>query len=296
VTARPPNPLASSGVDRSAAVRRSPEVLAELAAHPDARLLVVRPPWVLLVADGPALLPVEGLEGRDAPVLLGVNDGVPTWAIDSVEEDAERFRERAGPEGRWSTLMEVGAVIDSRHASLLAQALGLANWHRRHRFCGSCGAPTQVGEAGYLLTCTACATPHFPRLDPAVIMLVTDGRRCILGRQTVWPARMYSALAGFVEPGESLEDAVAREVAEEVGVVVTDVRYHSSQPWPFPSSIMLGFTATAVGDEITVDRSELDDARWWDADEIVEASADGALMLPGTISIARQLVDSWLAE
>jgi NAD+ diphosphatase len=256
--------------------------------------LVVRPPWVLLVAEGPALFPVGSLEGHGAPVLLGVDDGVPTWAIDSVEEDADRLLAEAGSEARWSTLMEVGALMDPRHASLLAQALGLANWHRRHLFCGSCGAATEVGEAGYLRTCTACSTQHFPRLDPAVIMLVTKGRRCILGRQAVWPARMYSALAGFVEPGESLEDAVAREVAEEVGVTVTDVRYHSSQPWPFPSSIMLGFMATAESDDLDVDRSELEDARWWDADEIAEGAADGGLMLPGPVSIARQLVDSWL--
>ena len=277
------NHLASSGVDRAAHLRRSEPDLAALRAHPDARVLVVRPPYVL-VAEGPAALAVTADTVSGDLLLLGVDDGVATFAVDAIDEVA----------GRWVTLMEVGAALDRREASLLAQAVGLANWHRRHRFCGVCGADTVMGEAGYLRTCTSCGAQHFPRLDPAVIMLVADGERCLLGRQAAWPPTMYSALAGFVEPGESLEDAVAREVFEEVGVKVTDVRYHSSQPWPFPSSLMLGFTAVAHDTTLRVDHSELADARWFSRTDVPTAVAEGSLMLPGPVSIARQLVESWL--
>ena len=281
------NHLASSGVDRAAHLRRSGEDLAVLRAHPEARVLLVRPPYVLVAdATAPATAPVMATAGDFTGdlYLLGVEDGVATFAVDAVEE----------VDGRWVTLMEIGAALDRRDASLLAQALGLANWHRRHRFCGGCGAPTSMGEAGYLRTCTSCGALHFPRLDPAVIMLVTDGERCLLGRQPAWPPTMYSALAGFVEPGESLEDAVAREVFEEVGLNVSDVRYHSSQPWPFPSSLMLGFTATAGDTTLVVDHDELADACWFSRADVTQAATGGSLMLPGPISIARQLVQSWL--
>jgi NAD+ diphosphatase len=277
------NHLASSGVDRAAHLRRSEDSLTALRAHPDARVLVVRPPYVLL-SEGTTPAAVLAGDVSGELFLLGVEDGVATFAVDATEE----------LNGTWVTLMEIGAVLDRRQASLLAQALGLANWHRRHRFCGGCGAPTVMGEAGYLRTCPSCAALHFPRLDPAVIMLVSDGSRCVLGRQAAWPANMFSALAGFVEPGESLEDAVAREVLEEVGLTVTDVSYHSSQPWPFPSSLMLGFFASPVDGQLQVDHSELADARWFSRDEIAKGVASGSLMLPGPISIARQLVDSWL--
>jgi len=173
----------------------------------------------------------------------------------------------------------------------------VTHWHSRHRFCGVCGAPTVAQTAGHTRLCTNpdCATVHFPRTDPATIMLVTDGDRCLLGRQKVWIPGMYSTLAGFVEPGESLEQAVAREVREESGIEVDAVRYHSSQPWPFPASLMLGFHAVARSRDLVIDPEELEDGRWFTAREVRNFAALG-LSLPRPDSIARRLVESWLAE
>ena len=189
-------------------------------------------------------------------------------------------------------LRTVGGLMPASDAALLAHARGLIYWHQRHRFCGKCGSPTETRAAGYMRVCTHCAAEHFPRTDPAVIMLVGDQDRCLMGRRAVWPPGMYSALAGFVEPGESLEESVAREVREEVGIHIRDVCYHSSHPWPFPGSLMLGFYATAVNTEITVDRNELEDARWFHRDDLIRP-AEG-FRLPRRDSISRQLVDDWL--
>jgi NAD+ diphosphatase len=179
-------------------------------------------------------------------------------------------------------------------------AVGLVNWHAAHPRCARCGAATAVVRGGSVRRCPEDGSEHFPRTDPAVIVLVTDGAdRCVLGRQAVWPAGRYSTLAGFVEPGESAEQAVAREVAEEAALQVRDVRYVASQPWPFPSSLMLGFTA--VCDAGAVPRAgdeELEDVRWFDRAEVAAASSWGsgeALQLPGEVSIARHLLTTWLA-
>src|SRR5690606_4413961 len=172
-------------------------------------------------------------------------------------------------------------------AGLLAYARAMILWRQRHRHCGSCGAATRSESAGHVMKCTNpdCGAEQFPRLDPAVIVLVTDGERALLGRQASWPAGRYSTVAGFVEPGESLEDAVAREVREETGVEVDAVDYHSSQPWPFPSSLMLGFTAHASRTDILRVDDELEDVRWWTRAEI----AGGAVGLPFTHSISFRL-------
>jgi NAD+ diphosphatase len=182
--------------------------------------------------------------------------------------------------------------------SLLAYARGLIYWHGRHRFCGVCGSPTLAFEGGHVRRCTnpACGSSHFPRTDPAVIMLVTDGDRALVGRQAVWPKGMHSTLAGFVEPGESLEAAVAREVFEEAGIEVDQVRYHSSQPWPFPCSIMLGFYARARTTEIKLDQLELEDARWVERDWLLAHQDDEDFRLPRLDSIARRLIEDWLGR
>ena len=175
---------------------------------------------------------------------------------------------------RFADLRQVGPRIERREGALLALARAMVFWHQRHRYCGLCGSPTRSEEAGHMRRCTdpACNAMHFPRTDPAVIMLVTDGERALLGRNKNFPLPgMYSTLAGFVEPGESLEDAVAREVREETGVEVGAVHYHSSQPWPFPGNIMLGFHAEARTTEITIDYGELEDARWFTRDWLVVA-------------------------
>jgi len=175
---------------------------------------------------------------------------------------------------------------------VLAYARGLSIWRLRQRFCGVCAAPTQPTHAGHCLRCTnpACAHEFFPRLDPAIIVLVSDGERALLGRQADWPARRYSTIAGFVEPGESLEDAVVREVQEETGVDVGAVRYHSSQPWPFPSSLMIGFEARAAAGSPVRVSGELEDARWFTRAQITSGEA----LAPPTQSISWRLIEGWL--
>ena len=182
-------------------------------------------------------------------------------------------------------------------AALAAYAGSLLAWHRRHRFCANCGAPTEPRDAGHERHCPACDAHHFPRTDPVVIVRVTDARdRLLLGRQARWPEGRFSLLAGYVEPGETLEDAVRREVAEESGVELGDVSYIASQPWPFPSSLMLGFSAVAVGGEPAPGDDELAEVRWFEREEVERAArGEGSLALAPPYSIARRLIDAWLA-
>ena len=198
--------------------------------------------------------------------------------------------------GVFVDLRSVGWGVPRPEASVLAHARGLMHWRARHRFCGVCGGVCEIGSSGHVMKCTACEAQHFPRTDPAVIMLVHQGDRAILGHSTRFPrGAMYSTLAGFVEPGETLEEAVRREVLEEVGVTCGDVYYHSSQPWPFPGNIMLGFYAEALTEEITIDPEELKDARWFTRDQM-RNSGQHAFQLPRADSIARRLIEDWLAH
>lgn len=201
--------------------------------------------------------------------------------------------------GHFADLRLFGPMLPQGEGALLAYARGMIYWHRRHRFCGSCGAPTRSERGGHLRRCTnaACGASHFPRTDPAVIMVVHDGGdRCVLGRQANWPNGMHSTLAGFVEPGESLEEAVAREVEEEVGLKVRDVTYHSSQPWPFPSSLMIGFWARSEGAVLRVDETEIEHAAWYSRAELIASPEDESFRLPRRDSIARRLIEDWLSE
>jgi NAD+ diphosphatase len=193
---------------------------------------------------------------------------------------------------RFEELRPFAAALGAEEAGLLAYARALTIWRARHRHCGVCAAPTVGSHAGHVLRCTnpACAHEFFPRIDPAIIVLVSDGERALLGRQASWPARRYSTIAGFVEPGESLEDAVVREVAEETGVSVTDIRYHSSQPWPFPSSVMVGFRARAAADAVVRLGGELEDARWFTRAQL----NSGEALAPPSESISWRLIESWL--
>jgi NAD+ diphosphatase len=242
--------------------------------------------------------------------LLGLIDDIAHVAIDlsHLEEaaaHAELAAAQAGVElatqGSFTDLRRIGPLLERGHGSVLAYARGLMHWHARHGFCGVCGAATRIVQAGHVRQCTNadCNAQHFPRTDPAVIMLVEDragpdGPRCLLGRQKIWVPGMHSTLAGFVEPGESLEEAVAREVFEEVGIAVDDVRYHSSQPWPFPASIMLGFYARARTTEIQINPDELEAALWVTKADIADFPNRG-MGLPRMDSIARRLVEDWLA-
>lgn len=192
------------------------------------------------------------------------------------------------------SLRDVGHLLGDRDAGLLVHAVGLANWHANHTHCARCGAPTRSAKGGAVRVCEADGSEHFPRTDPAMIVLVHDGGdRCLLGRQSVWPAGRYSTLAGFVEPGESAEQAVVREVLEETGVPVRGVSYVASQPWPFPASLMLGFRALADGDAVPVATDgELEDCRWFHREEL----RDGSAMLPTPVSIAYKLITEWVSE
>jgi NAD+ diphosphatase len=204
------------------------------------------------------------------------------------------------PGGRYVELRSVGAAMSAREAGLCAYARGLAFWHARNRFCGVCGAPTRSEQGGHVRRCTACEAQHFPRSDPAVIVLVTHrdrrhGERCLLGRSARFAAGMYSTLAGFVEPGEALEEAVRREVFEEAGLDLFAIDYRSSQPWPFPASLMLGFRARALHDELAIDPSELVDAGWFTKAQLRDPERR-PVRLPNPDSIARHLIEEWLAE
>jgi NAD+ diphosphatase len=199
----------------------------------------------------------------------------------------------AAPAGTaFEELRPLTAVLPPQEAALMAYARALSTWRARQRRCGVCGSPTVPTHAGHCLHCSnpSCAQDFFPRIDPAIIVLVSDGERALLGRQASWPARRYSTVAGFVEPGESLEDAVAREVLEETGVVVSNVRYHSSQPWPFPSSLMLGFFASAAPSSAVLVGGELEDARWFTREQVTSGEA----LAPPTQSISWRLIESWL--
>jgi NAD+ diphosphatase len=225
---------------------------------------------------------------------LGLREGRAVFAVDVSHVD-DPLPLLSADIAKFVDLRNVGSAIGNDDASVLAHARGLMHWRVKHRFCGVCGAPCEAKTAGHMMLCTACNTQHFPRSDPAVIMLIHQGDRALLGHSTRFPnARMYSTLAGFVEPGETLEEAVRREVKEEVGVDVGDVFYHSSQPWPFPANIMLGFYGEALSEDITIDPTELKDARWFTRNEMRNCDAHG-FQLPRLDSIARRLIEDWLA-
>ncbi len=311
------NFYASGGIERAHLLRSDVEAVRALLARADARVvpvwrqrnLVIDAPPVPGAAPGPGILSVAefqslfadiALDPEGSAVLLGLVDGAPYFAIDlsllaEPEIQARLSGLHAGGTPRFADLREVGPLIGHQPGAILAYARGLVHWHERHRFCGVCGSPTRPIEAGHVRQCAnaACKAQHFPRTDPAVIMLVTDGERVLLGRQRIWPPGQHSVLAGFVEPGESLEDAVAREVEEEVGLKVRDIRYHSSQPWPFPASIMLGFTATADPVEPRVNTAELESARWFTRAEVRACPENDMFRLPRRVSISRRMIEDW---
>jgi NAD+ diphosphatase len=283
------------GLDRMGPRRTDAAWLAARRADPAARAVVATSDGVLVEDGGaPALVALGELpDGLDL-VLLGVNGGgAAIFAADPGPDAGAALR----PEASLVGLRDVAAMSALADANLLAHASGLLNWHRRHRFCANCGHATEVAEAGYVRVCPNCGAQHHPRTDPVVITLVLDGDRVLLGRNANWPENRYSALAGFVEPGESLEEAVAREIGEEAGVAVSEVTYVSSQPWPFPASLMLGFEATYAGGEPHPHDRELQSVRWFTADDLRRAAAgEGDIQIPPPLAIARRLMDGWLAR
>jgi len=323
-----------AGLDRAADARRRDAAWLEAQrGDPAARAVLAGDDGIVLDGDRLALIPLGDALGRAGtpitaePLLLGLDAAGPLFAIDvdlrrgdperpapliaagpPRGSSATRPVPAAGP--RPVALREAVTVLTQAEGGLIAYVAALCNWHRRHCFCASCGNPSDLGEGGLIRSCARCGTDHHPRTDPVVIMLVTDSDRVLLGRAPSWPPRRYSALAGFVEPGESLEEAVAREVAEESGVQVGEPRYLTSQPWPFPSSLMLGFEVPWVAGEPRALEDDVQDVRWFSRAEVAAAAADDvdgwggepdpaqpgatALLLPPRLAIARRLVQLWL--
>jgi NAD+ diphosphatase len=260
-----------------------------------------RPVHVLTV-DGERTVPVH--EDPEGPQLIwDARPELPLGAVFLGEADDVVYAAVRGeraltvngrPVDRWAGLRELGSDLGDLDAGLLVEAIGILEWHERNRYSPLTGAATTIERGGWVQRDPTTGAEHFPRTDPAVIMLVHDGDRVVLGRQAVWPPGRFSILAGFVEPGESAEAAVAREVAEEVGLRVTDITYVGSQPWPFPQSLMLGFVARVEGDDVLVlDPDEIEEARWFTRDEL--RSGGGPRALPPPVSIARHILDRWMA-
>jgi NAD+ diphosphatase len=306
VPASRPNAYTGSPIDRASHLREDQDFIAQALVDPDTLFAPVwrsrslmkgveagRPEAVLVTGAA-----AERMRMAGGPwAFLGLWEGRPVFAVDvSAAEDPIPLLpdETTGGPVAFTDLRQVAGLLPAGEASALAHARGIMHWRTRHRFCGNCGHACEPRSAGQAMTCTNCGTQHFPRTDPAVIMLVVRGESCLLGHSHRFPNTvMYSTLAGFVEPGESLEEAVRREVKEETAVEVGQVLYHSSQPWPFPSSIMLGFHAEGLTEEIRIDPEELKDARWFTRDQLRDPAAHG-FALPRVDSIARRLIEDWM--
>jgi len=277
-----PNTFAGSTLDRAAHRRTDAAWLNERRADPSSVIVAIGRDGPLIDGDGPAHVALP--PGAD-PILLGIGErGNAVFAVALEDEPGTSLRDAA-------------ARLSAADAGLLAYASAILAWHCSHGFCARCGTRTEARDAGHVRKCPNCGATHHPRTDPVVIMLVRDDAddRVLLGRQARWPAGRYSALAGFVEPGESLESAVAREVEEEAGIAIGNLRYRSSQPWPFPASLMIGFHADYAGGEPRAVDAELEDVRWFDRAEL-EAIVSGhtGLHVPPPAAIARRLIDEWL--
>jgi len=291
---RRPNPLSTSGLDRLGLLRKHPERVADHLAAREVKVVPVVGGRIALSADMSGLVhpDLDPSAHGERGWLLGEADGCVYIAIDLAPDDWSSLDDSSS--ARLAGLREVAAMLPPLEGNLLAMATGLSVWHSTHRFCGQCGTETNVDWWGHRRRCPDCNREHFPRTDPAIIVAVTHEDRILLARNPAWPRGFASVLAGFVEPGESLEDAVAREVREEAGIDVDRdrIEYHSSQPWPFPASVMLGFLAEATTGELDPDPEELADAEWYTRDEV----GHGAIGLPPVLSISRRLIDDWLAS
>ncbi len=306
-----PHVFGGNELDRAAQLRRDDDAIAALRAHDDARFLPFWDLRGLIDVEGPPLLAWQKMSGlkwlvdNEAELIfLGFEDGAARFAIGLRGDDNPA---KGGPlEGRGSFIdvRTIAPQLPLGDAAILAQARAVIDWHNRHKYCAACGEHSDIASAGNTRVCPACNNEHFPRTDPVAIMLVVKDGKCLLGRKREWPPGMYSALAGFIEPGETIEEAVRREVFEEAGILTGDVRYSSSQPWPFPSSLMMGCIAEGLSDEIVIDTDELEDAAWFTRAEIIEGMervlttepGDGKFRMPNPIAIAHQLTCAWLAE
>jgi NAD+ diphosphatase len=270
-----------------------------LMSDPRAAVIGASADSVLITGEtAPRLLrrPLEGHVSPHQPILLGIEDGRPLFGADLDDPEAQHEAAERGV-GRLVTLREAGSLLAQSEGGLAAYLVALLNWHRTHRFCARCGAATRIADAGLSRRCPSCKASHFPRTDPVVIMLVEHDGHVLLGRRLGWTEARYSILAGFIANGETPEEAVLREVQEESGIIAHSPRYVASQPWPFPSSLMLGYEAGSDGGEPVPQPGEMLDVRWFSLDEVVAAQRGGGdLLLPGHVSIARLLIDAWVAR
>jgi NAD+ diphosphatase len=291
---QPRNILSGPYLDRDAHLRKDPAWFERALADERSRVV---PVWnsrnLIVEGEAPraallelAAIPEERRNGNEL-ILLGRFRDSEVFAYEVAAPEPPQL----GIGTRFEDLRMLASILPAEEAGLLGYARGMVSWRARHRFCGTCGATTLAAKGGHVLICTnpACRHEQFPRIDPAIIVLVSDGERALLGRQAAWPVGRYSTIAGFVEPGESLEDAVAREVFEETGIGVDQIQYHSSQPWPFPSSLMLGFTAHALNTQIQRRDDELEDAQWFTREDL----ALGRPIVPPSVSISFRLIEHW---
>ncbi|MDN5797241.1 MAG: NAD(+) diphosphatase [Intrasporangium sp.] len=287
--------LATGVLDRSGHERRDPRLLDALLTDPATRVVEIRGEKAAVdVADGRGSLRLRAPQSGDRTVLAAAlgrgPDGRAYVAVLPLTTSEEL-------DGSWLTLRRAGDLLDRLDAGLFTTALALANWHGTHGRCSLCGSRTEPIEAGWVRHCPKDGSEHYPRTDPAVIMSVIDpDDRILLGRSPRWPEGRFSVLAGFVEPGESFEQAVAREVAEEVGIAVDDVTYLGNQPWPFPSSVMVGFAARTAQVDLTLDPVEMAEARWMTRDEYRQLLRSHEIRTPVGISIAKRMIEHWLGE
>ena len=296
------NTFAGNPLDRVSERRREPEWLAErLEAHATSVLAFWNgSPLVQDQAHGVGLarleagLAVELAGGDERLLFLGLDAaGDAVFALD-LEGGADPAEAMLQGRGRFRNLRDLAPMMSASDCGMAASAKAVFEWRRRHRFCSACGQPTHVTEGGWKRLCPACKVEHFPRTDPVVIMLPVRDGRCLLGRQPSWPPGRFSALAGFMEPGESIEEACAREIAEESGLETVGVRYHSSQPWPFPSNLMIGLIADVAPGEARADQAELEAVRWLERGEVADLlESGGGLTLPPPMAIAHQLIAFW---
>ena len=295
----------ASALDRAAERRTDPDVLAALEQGPDARAYAVAGELVALKKTAAELDPLftlaeaRALGAAGETVFLGLADGSGRFGVwlDPRGNDALKARQDLHVSDLRS--IAVQGLVGADHLAALAEAKALLHWHARHRFCATCGHAADVVQGGWRRDCPSCSAQHFPRTDPVVIMLAVSGDRCLLGRQSRFVPGMWSCLAGFVEPGECMEQAVRRELHEEAGIMCGRVSYFASQPWPFPMSLMIGCHAEALTTDITVDRSELEDARWFDRDEVAAMllrKHAGGISTPPPVAIAHHIIRAWVEE
>lgn len=308
-----------SALDRAAELRNDPAALLAAAADPSARTILLwqgkplidrtRPAHLMRVAmDHPALV-----DAPEPPIFLGREDGAPrfahalsawtpadvdTAALGAFLDPTEQHHPAFGPDEVFAELRRVMTWLDARDAELAATAKAVFGWHESHRFCAKCGAASDITQGGWQRTCPACGAHHFPRTDPVVIMLITHGNSVLMGRSPGWPEGMFSLLAGFVEPGETLEAAVRREVFEEAGIRVGAVSYLASQPWPFPASLMFGCQGVAISQDITIDPQEIEAALWINREDmlIIHAGEHPTILPARKGAIAHFLLENWLAD